>query len=294
VIEAGIDTSSDFFVTEIAPANSLIQRLGRFLRYREDHGKIVIWYETDEKGMLKIRTFPNREPKNWILVDAHCDEVYELCRTILGQKYDNKNIVKLSEWRGKTDHVAIARPLYKVYDYELVSRTLEWLKQNVDRLKVHIPETKDGRGYKELLNDVYNIDFFKVDKERVKELERIHDHLEGPTKAIEVLLDLEGSFIREGNIINVVPNRFATEFVGKKVSEAGEFIRRYCVPVSPSVLEIWKEKLLGILYIDDEGRIERKSADRIDIQDPKTVLDPTIIAFIIDAHYDDELGLVIE
>ncbi len=47
VIEAGVDVSSDLFITEIAPANSLIQRLGRFLRYNgESYGVIYIWYET--------------------------------------------------------------------------------------------------------------------------------------------------------------------------------------------------------------------------------------------------------
>ncbi|MCX8188216.1 MAG: CRISPR-associated helicase Cas3' [Nitrososphaeria archaeon] len=51
VIEAGIDISSNFFITEIAPANSLVQRLGRFLRYdKENLGQVLIWYEADENG----------------------------------------------------------------------------------------------------------------------------------------------------------------------------------------------------------------------------------------------------
>jgi len=54
VIEAGVDISSNLFVTELAPANSLIQRLGRFLRYDEDSmGRILIWYEINDTG-LKI------------------------------------------------------------------------------------------------------------------------------------------------------------------------------------------------------------------------------------------------
>ncbi|MCS7374583.1 MAG: CRISPR-associated helicase Cas3' [archaeon GB-1845-036] len=54
VIEAGVDISSNLFITEIAPANSLVQRIGRFLRYEgENNGKILIWYEVDEKGLLK-------------------------------------------------------------------------------------------------------------------------------------------------------------------------------------------------------------------------------------------------
>jgi len=52
VIEAGVDISSNLFITEIAPANSLIQRLGRFLRYDENEGSICIWYEVDDEGNL--------------------------------------------------------------------------------------------------------------------------------------------------------------------------------------------------------------------------------------------------
>ena len=45
VIEVGVDISSNIFISEIAPAASLIQRLGRFLRYDEDYGVVLIWYE---------------------------------------------------------------------------------------------------------------------------------------------------------------------------------------------------------------------------------------------------------
>mgnify|MGYP000557139722 CR=1 FL=1 len=51
-IEAGVDISSTLFITEIAPANSLIQRLGRFLRYGESEGEVYIWYEVGSDGKL--------------------------------------------------------------------------------------------------------------------------------------------------------------------------------------------------------------------------------------------------
>ena len=50
VIEAGIDVTSDCMITDLAPANSLIQRFGRFLRYNEREGKIYVWFERAEKG----------------------------------------------------------------------------------------------------------------------------------------------------------------------------------------------------------------------------------------------------
>ena len=56
VIEAGVDVSSDLFITEAAPANSIVQRLGRFLRYKgETEGKVYIWYEVDMTGELSRR-----------------------------------------------------------------------------------------------------------------------------------------------------------------------------------------------------------------------------------------------
>lgn len=55
VIEVGIDITSDLMISEIAPACSLIQRLGRFLRYDECQGKVFIWYEIDELDELISR-----------------------------------------------------------------------------------------------------------------------------------------------------------------------------------------------------------------------------------------------
>ncbi|MCS7136686.1 MAG: CRISPR-associated helicase Cas3' [Nitrososphaerota archaeon] len=43
-IEAGVDISSNLIITELAPANTLVQRFGRFLRYRkEKYGMAYIW-----------------------------------------------------------------------------------------------------------------------------------------------------------------------------------------------------------------------------------------------------------
>ncbi|MGC8615273.1 MAG: CRISPR-associated helicase Cas3' [Thermoprotei archaeon] len=49
-IEAGMDFSSDLMITELAPASSLVQRFGRFLRRDEAQGTSYIWYE---EGQLR-------------------------------------------------------------------------------------------------------------------------------------------------------------------------------------------------------------------------------------------------
>ncbi|OYT39705.1 MAG: CRISPR-associated helicase Cas3' [Desulfurococcales archaeon ex4484_58] len=55
VIEVGVDISSNIFVTDIAPANSLIQRLGRFLRYPgENEGYLLIWFDKGGDKYYKV------------------------------------------------------------------------------------------------------------------------------------------------------------------------------------------------------------------------------------------------
>ncbi|MEM3404150.1 MAG: CRISPR-associated helicase Cas3' [Nitrososphaeria archaeon] len=79
VIEAGVDISSNLFLSEIAPANSLIQRLGRFLRYeQEDRGIIHIWFQEGEDGNLS-----NHENKytvyDYQLTQKTLEKLKEIC-----------------------------------------------------------------------------------------------------------------------------------------------------------------------------------------------------------------------
>lgn len=57
VVEAGIDISADNLHTELAPANSLVQRAGRCARYKGERGKGAVWVyelEQNEKGQYKM------------------------------------------------------------------------------------------------------------------------------------------------------------------------------------------------------------------------------------------------
>ena len=233
VIEAGVDLTSDLFITEIAPASSLIQRLGRFLRGEEKRGKIVIWYEVIE-----------------------------------GDRY-------------------------KVYDHELVRSTFDWLEQNAGKLKVHVPEAENGYGYQELLNSVYKSSYFEPNRELVEQLEKIHDHLEDPTIAVESLLEAEGSFVREGLLFNVLPKQFLDKLAGEV--EIEELIRKYCVPVSCHFLDSVRDKILGI-YVSGEGKFERWERIKPVIQEMNLrkvlrMMDPSRTVIVIEADYDEEVGL---
>lgn len=247
VIEAGVDISSNLFITEIAPANSLIQRLGRFLRYDEKAGKIIIWYE------------------------------------------------------GKNGKVELERGKYKVYDGILTQKTLDWLINNsyvangktVVRLNVHLSDVKSQTGFKDLLNYVYDKSCFRVDIDIVKDLERIFLHLEdAPRKALEVFFNLSGSFVREGLLIPVTAKSSLELLQSLKSSE---FIRTCVVPMSFETFKNEVDRVMGVIAEEYEGMTYN------DLEFPKYYLKPwkitryiiknNIIAFVVDAEYDDEFGL---
>jgi len=52
VLEAGIDFSAELLLTELAPADSLVQRAGRCARYENEKGEMIIFPVEDDKGHL--------------------------------------------------------------------------------------------------------------------------------------------------------------------------------------------------------------------------------------------------
>ncbi len=57
VVEAGLDISSDLLITELAPANSLVQRTGRLARRDEKEGDLVVWYDKESIGGGKYTVY---------------------------------------------------------------------------------------------------------------------------------------------------------------------------------------------------------------------------------------------
>ena len=249
VIEAGVDISSNLFITEIAPANSLIQRLGRFLRYNERAGRVIIWYE------------------------------------------------------GREGKVKAERNRYKVYDGILTQKTLDWLIRNSDvkdgkrivNLNVHLPEAEHKRGFKELLNYVYSKDCFRVDKRLIRDFEMIFLYLENaPKKALEVFFKLGGTFIRDGLLIPVT-SRSVLENL--QHLEPSEFVRTFVVPLSFETFKNKVDHMIGVLVEEDGGIVckEPEGYLRNNYLKPRQVLRyiirNNVIAFVVDAEYDNELGL---
>jgi len=257
VIEAGVDISSNLFVTDLAPANSLIQRLGRFLRYpNEKEGRVIVWYEVDENGRLKANS-----------------------------------------------------KAYKVYDYDLTEKTLNWLIENSEeredkryvRLNVHLPEVKENsnkKGYKELLNSVY--ESFDIDEDAIRDFEGIFLHLENASLvAIEKFLEMEGSFVRDKLQIPIAPKSRIDEL---NTIKPIDFVRKYVIPISFETFRkirknidgaILEEKKLTFVAKDEDdwlkSILERREVQPRDML--KYIFANDVLAFVVEAEYDEKIGL---
>jgi len=274
VIEAGVDISSNLFITDLAPANSLIQRLGRFLRYpNEKVGKVIIWYEVDKNGKLKA----SDEEKT-----------------------------------------------YKVYDYDLTNRTLNWLIENSSekdrkryvRLNIHLPEIKDDSnkkwrfGYKILLNYVYSEEHFNVNRDVIRNFEGIFLHLENASLvAIEKFFEMEGSFVRDELQVPVVPKTKVDELKGENnmINEKPiDFVIKYVVPISFKSFRKLRD-VEGVIVEDEKLKFVTKEEDNWlrSILERRMAKDTSryikdflryvfrrdVLAFVVDAEYDIKTGL---
>lgn len=89
VLEAGIDFSAELLVTELAPADSLVQRAGRCARYENQNGEMLIFPLEEEKGHLPyeknhidntlkwLREHPNFNIKDFNQVTNFVDETLD-------------------------------------------------------------------------------------------------------------------------------------------------------------------------------------------------------------------------
>ncbi|GIU72007.1 MAG: CRISPR-associated helicase Cas3 [Candidatus Nitrosocaldaceae archaeon] len=215
VVEAGVDISSDLFISELAPANSLIQRFGRFLRYDEHEGLSYVWYEPFQ---------------------------------------DNR---------------------YKVYDLELCKRTLEYIKNNC--INMHIPI---DNGYEKLLNHVYYEDDFNINKNRVDEMLLIFTNFGNISTAVKLFYESEGSLVKEGYMIPIT------------ISKDEQSI----IPISYSLFKtlIKDDKVINIVKQDRIVDIDSEKIKSMnEIQLLSCIMKNNIRAFLVDAHYDNDKGLMI-
>ncbi|MCC6014019.1 MAG: CRISPR-associated helicase Cas3' [Candidatus Verstraetearchaeota archaeon] len=257
VIEAGIDISSNLMITEIAPINSLIQRIGRFLRYEgENNGDLLIWYEVDENNELK-KTY----------------DKYDKCHK------------------------------YKVYDYDLTKRTLTLLlgmKNKGEKINFHIPYSNSVIGYKELIDKIYNENDMEINRNDITKLINITSKIEDMSYSAfkNLLMRLEGSFIRNSMLIPIIPKSVFEENKDKY-----EKMIKLIIPISFNLfLELIKNSLIKEYITKDyKGLFEIKSLsnNQIKMFDNfsgllKFLYINDVLAFVANIEYDNEKGLIVE
>ncbi len=227
VIEAGMDISSNFMFTDMAPANSLVQRAGRFLRHDEAKGILTVFFDGPPKG-------------------------------------------------GR----------YKVYDAELVERTWNFLREREGELNLHIPGgCGDKIGFSEMINYVYS-NAYRVNREKVGQLLRPLLHFESGSKgAIEIFHEMEGSFVREGNMVPVVT----------EVNE-GRDLPNKVIPLPFSKFSKLVKGSEDVRAVVKRNGYEVVTLKRGQVRDPKALILTTIkfrvVAFLVRGTYSTEEGLI--
>ncbi len=91
---------------------------------------------------------------------------------------------------------------YKVYDRDLCESTLEALREAINnRISLHVPTGL--RGYKRLLDRVYSGVGPPIEGKRLDEMLRVFTNLGDVSQAVELFMDMEGSFVRSSAMITV-------------------------------------------------------------------------------------------
>ncbi|WEU40297.1 MAG: CRISPR-associated helicase Cas3' [Candidatus Odinarchaeum yellowstonii] len=253
VIEAGFDISSNLFITEIAPANTLIQRLGRFLRYRETEGLAYIWFERDENNSLK-RSGVKYKVYDLSLVDR---TLKALIRNSEPDKF-NKNIFSL----------------------------------NSSRLNFHVPESYKKFMDEVYLDTDFEINTLKIEKYMnilmdlegfSSEAAKLFLELEGSFIRDEVIVPaIPRYFISEEQRLD--------EKIFQYVIPVSLSLLRNLKPLEVIVAEREKgENNLEYKKIKVEEALRNFSAPSSEIL--KQIYGRNIVAFIIEASYDKEFGL---
>lgn len=128
VVEAGVDVSSDILVTECAPANPLIQRMGRVARYREKKAEIII-VKTEGKPYSK-----DAVEKTWSWMTENKEvfrpRIPDTYSSLINSVYSTP--ISMNEWY---------RNLKAVLD-DLSSRSIQVLSV-LDRITINEPFLRD-------------------------------------------------------------------------------------------------------------------------------------------------------
>jgi CRISPR-associated endonuclease/helicase Cas3 len=268
VIEAGVDISSNLFITDIAPMNSLIQRLGRFLRYEGEYdGKVYIWYEVDaDKGDMLLKKRESKKEELYKVYDWDLtNRTLNVLKEAKNEGYETINF----KFHIPEDYKTFIDCVYKDGDFSPKKEEIDSL------LKTHM---NFNYGSYEALEE-----FFKLEGSFVR------DGLIIPVTTLEIFSELVSKHHEK---IEEVPLRE---------------IARYSIPLSFDVFKILtlKSRINGEIYSErDEASgkkvLKRRSVDPEVLQKRtreskptiKYIMQNSIVSFLVDVPYDCERGLM--
>ncbi len=73
VLEAGMDFSAEILLTELAPADSLVQRAGRCARYRNEVGRMIVFPVESQEGQWPYEKQYLEVTKEWLDMNSDVD-----------------------------------------------------------------------------------------------------------------------------------------------------------------------------------------------------------------------------
>lgn len=73
VLEAGVDLSAELLLTEMAPADALVQRVGRCARYPEQEAEVIIFPPEEDKGYRPYRREHVEMTMKWLMEHPEFD-----------------------------------------------------------------------------------------------------------------------------------------------------------------------------------------------------------------------------
>ena len=109
VLEAGMDISADLLITEIAPADSLVQRSGRCARFEGEQGEIVIFDVENDAPYFEVDGFKPIDRTRMLLTSMEnidFSDFAKICSFVDGMEYH-------------TDDVAARDSLFDLYEQVL-------------------------------------------------------------------------------------------------------------------------------------------------------------------------------
>ncbi|MCM8803577.1 MAG: CRISPR-associated helicase Cas3', partial [Candidatus Omnitrophica bacterium] len=158
VVEASLDIDADYLFTEIAPMDSLIQRMGRVMRrvkYYEE-------YEQKEKNVFVYVCL--KEDKNRFYIESGKGNVYEndilfltfcvILNLILKENEKLKEVLRLFE---NSDEIEQQKEKQKTI--KNLKELIKDLMKNISEIKIEIPLMEKDKN--KIVEEVYNYKKFK-------------------------------------------------------------------------------------------------------------------------------------